>query len=323
MIDIDKLIKGDRRSLAKAITLIESSKSTDQDEAQKLLETILPYTGKSFRLGITGVPGVGKSTFIENFGQYLIAQGHKVAVLAIDPSSPLSGGSILGDKTRMEILSQNEKAFIRPSPSSGFLGGVAQKTRESILLCEAAGYDFILIETVGVGQSEFEVADMVDFFLLLMLPNSGDELQGMKKGILELADAIIINKSDGDSVAQASKTHAQFSSVMELLRYNPHWKSQVLQCSALEKRNLDQIFAVLEKYKKQMQDSGFFYSKRSAQNQNWFRKLVGELFETKFNSNRQVLKMRNDYEQKIIGGKILPIKAANEYFKNALKIICE
>jgi LAO/AO transport system kinase len=238
MIDADKIVLGDRRSLAKAITLIESSRPEDNKAAQTLLEKLLPHSGKSLRLGITGVPGVGKSTFIESFGLFLINKGHKVAVLAVDPSSPISGGSILGDKTRMEVLSQNENAFIRPSPSLGFLGGVAQKTRESILLCEAAGFDFVIVETVGVGQSEFDLADMVDFFLVLMLPNAGDELQGMKKGILELADAVIINKADGNFLPQANQTMAQYSSAMELMRHDPHWKTQVLQCSALEKKNL-------------------------------------------------------------------------------------
>ena len=234
-IDFKKFISGDRRSLAKAITLIESSRPEDNTQAQHFLEKILPHTGKSLRVGITGVPGVGKSTFIESFGLFLINKGFKVAVLAIDPSSPISGGSILGDKTRMEQLSQNENAFIRPSPSLGFLGGVAQKTRETILLCEAADFDYVLVETVGVGQSEYEVADMVDFFMVLMLPNAGDELQGIKKGILELADCVVINKADGDILPQAERTLAQYTSAMELMKHDPHWKAQVLKCSALEK----------------------------------------------------------------------------------------
>ncbi len=199
--DLSKeLMKGNKRALAKAITLIESELIEHKIKAQKLLESILPQTGKSFRIGITGTPGVGKSTFIESFGEYLTSIGKKIAVLAVDPSSPVSGGSILGDKTRMEKLSQNENAFIRPSPTQGTLGGVASRTRESILLCEAAGMDIIIIETVGVGQSEYQVADMVDFFLMLTLPNSGDELQGIKKGIMELCDGIVVNKADGDSI---------------------------------------------------------------------------------------------------------------------------
>jgi LAO/AO transport system kinase len=316
MIDVDKLLKGDRRSLAKAITLVESSRSADQDEAQKLLELILPHAGKSFRLGITGVPGVGKSTFIESFGQFLINQGHRVAVLAIDPSSPVSGGSILGDKTRMEILSQNEKAFIRPSPSSGFLGGVAQKTRESILLCEAAGYDFILIETVGVGQSEFEVADMVDFFLVLMLPNAGDELQGMKKGILELADAVIINKADGDSLNQATRTLAQYSSAMELLRHKSHWRAQVLQCSAIEKKNLDAIYKMIEDFEESVRDSGFFAENRLLQGQKWFSKLVEELFNIQIQASSALMNKKENYIKAIKEQKTLPMTAAKNYLED-------
>jgi LAO/AO transport system kinase len=319
MIELEKLLKGDRRSLAKAITLVESSRAEDGVEAQKLLEKILPHTGKSIRLGITGVPGVGKSTFIESFGLYLINKGHKVAVLAIDPSSPISGGSILGDKTRMEQLSQNEKAFIRPSPSLGFLGGVAQKTRESILLCEAAGFDYILIETVGVGQSEFEVADMVDFFLILMLPNAGDELQGIKKGILELADAVIINKADGDILPQANLTLAQYSSAMGLMRHHPHWKAKVLSCSALEKKNLDVIYSMIEEYKSTTKSSGYFDQKRLAQNQEWFKKLINELIDQKIVQKKDLKIARQKIESKVINGEILPLKAAHEYLDLILK----
>ena len=312
-IDIDKLTAGDRRTLAKAITLVESSRTEDNVEAQKLLEKILPYSGNSIRVGITGVPGVGKSTFIENFGTYLIDQGHLVAVLAIDPSSPISGGSILGDKTRMENLSQNDKAFIRPTPSLGFLGGVAQKTRETILLCEAAGFDYILIETVGVGQSEFEVADMVDFFLVLMLPNAGDELQGIKKGILELADAVLINKSDGEALNQANKTLAQYSSALELMRHNPHWKARILQCSALEKKNLDSIYKMIEEYKISSKKSGYFADKRLSQNEEWFNKLIWELINNKLNSNSNFEQTKEKLKSAVLKGTSLPLIAAKEY----------
>lgn len=312
-IDIDKLIKGDRRSLAKAITLVESSRQEDNADAQKLLEKILPYSGKSIRIGITGVPGVGKSTFIESFGTYLINQGHLVAVLAIDPSSPISGGSILGDKTRMENLSQNEKAFIRPTPSLGFLGGVAQKTRECTLLCEAAGFDYVLVETVGVGQSEFEVADMVDFFLVLMLPNAGDELQGIKKGILELADAVIINKADGDILPLANQTLAQYSSAMELMRHDPHWKAQVLQCSALEKKNLDTIYQMIEEYKRITTATGYFKEKRLAQNEEWFKKLISELISNKLKTNPQFEHTKEKLKEAVLKGIALPLVAAQEY----------
>jgi LAO/AO transport system kinase len=309
----DKLILGDRRSLAKAITLVESSRPEDQIAAQKLLEKVLPYAGKSIRIGITGVPGVGKSTFIENFGTYLIDQGHKVAVLAIDPSSPISGGSILGDKTRMENLSQNQNAFIRPTPSLGFLGGVAQKTRETTLLCEAAGFDYVLVETVGVGQSEFEVADMVDFFLVLMLPNAGDELQGIKKGILELADAVIINKSDGDSLNQAMQTLAQYNSAMELMRHDPHWKARVLQCSALEKKNLDTIYQMIEEYKTTATASGYFLEKRLSQNEEWFKHLIWELINNKLKINPQLEQTKEKLKEDVLKGSALPLVAAQEY----------
>lgn len=320
MIDIEKLFKGDRRSLAKAITLVESSRTQDHSLAQKLLQDILHKTGKSIRLGITGVPGVGKSTFIENFGLFLINQGHKVAVLAIDPSSPISGGSILGDKTRMENLSQNDMAFIRPTPSLGFLGGVAQKTRESILLCEAAGFDYVLVETVGVGQSEFEVAGMVDFFLILMLPNAGDELQGIKKGILELADAVIINKADGEILPQANQTLAQYTSAMELMRHDPHWKAQVLKCSALEKTNLDIIYKMIEDYKISTTATGYFSEKRLSQNEDWFKKLVMEIINQKLNQNPEFAKAKNKLEANVNSGKSLPLVAAQEYVDLVFKI---
>ncbi|MDP5071718.1 MAG: methylmalonyl Co-A mutase-associated GTPase MeaB, partial [Congregibacter sp.] len=222
-VDVQSILAGNRRALAKAITLTESSLPAHRNQAQALLETLLPHTGRSIRIGISGVPGVGKSTFIESFGLLLLSAGHRVAVLAVDPSSPLAGGSIMGDKTRMERLSREEHAFIRPTPSGGTLGGVAQKTRETMLLCEAAGYDIIIVETVGVGQSEFQVAGMVDFFMLLMLPGGGDELQGIKKGIVELADALVINKSDGESEGIAAATQSQYQSALSLLRSDAHW----------------------------------------------------------------------------------------------------
>lgn len=318
-IDLQKLLSGDRRSLAKAITLVESTLHEDNQEAQQLLQQVLPHSGKSLRIGITGVPGVGKSTFIENFGLYLINQGHKVAVLAIDPSSPLSGGSILGDKTRMEILSQNDSSFIRPSPSSGFLGGVAQKTRESILLCEAAGFDIILVETVGVGQSEYEAAGMVDFFAVLMLPNAGDELQGIKKGILELADAIIINKADGNLLPLALKAEAQYSSALEFIKPNTNWKARTVHCSALEKINLDKIYSMMMEYKSQTTLNGFFDQKRLAQNKNWFNKLVHELLELKINSDDKLKKKKSVIENDVSSGKTLPLQAAQEYINLLMK----
>jgi LAO/AO transport system kinase len=313
MIEIDKLLNGDRRNLAKAITLVESTLPADQITAQNILQTILPHTGKSFRLGVTGVPGVGKSTFIENFGLHLIAQGHKVAVLAIDPSSPLSGGSILGDKTRMEKLSQENNAFIRPSPSSGFLGGVTQTTRESILLCEAAGFDFIIIETVGVGQSEFEVADMVDFFLVLMLPNAGDELQGIKKGILELADALVINKADGEYISQATNAMAQYQSALHLTASQSPWSAKVLTCSALFGTHLNDIYAMLSEYKELATQSSFLSDKRLLQNKNWFLKLLQNKIQLLLDQNKFLMDKKQELEQKVLAEKLLPLTAANEY----------
>ena len=237
-VDLDLLRQGNRRALAKAITVVESTLESDRVKSQNILESILPDSGNSIRVGISGVPGVGKSTFIEALGLYLIALGKKVAVLAVDPSSPMAGGSILGDKTRMEELSRAEHAYIRPSPSSGALGGVAQKTRESMLLCEAAGYDIILVETVGVGQSEFEVAGMVDFFLVLMVPNAGDELQGIKKGIMELVDGLVINKADGESINLAKQTMSHYKNAFHLLKNSGFWSPKVLSCSALAETEL-------------------------------------------------------------------------------------
>ena len=284
-IDLNKLINGDRRTLAKAITLIESTNPDDFSRAQNILEQVMPHTGQSIRIGITGVPGVGKSTFIENFGLFLSSKGFKIAVLAIDPSSPISGGSIMGDKTRMEKLSQLATTFIRPSPSSGVLGGVAQKTFENILLCEAAGFNYIFIETVGVGQSEYDAANLVDFFIFLTLPNAGDELQGIKKGILELVDAVIINKCDGLNLAQANLTFTHFEQSLALIRSKTstgtrtgnldnsidstmsrdrnlavnstadlhftdfEWKIPIIKSSALENNNFDLIFEMIQKYK--------------------------------------------------------------------------
>lgn len=273
-IDIEALRAGNRRALAKAITLTESTRPADRVLAQDLLESVLPYTGNSVRIGISGVPGVGKSTFIESFGLALIEAGKRVAVLAVDPSSPIAGGSIMGDKTRMEQLSREENVYIRPSPSAGALGGVAQTTRESLLLCEAAGYDLIIVETVGVGQSEYQVAGMVDFFMLLMLPGGGDELQGIKKGIVELAHAIVINKSDGDGASLAAATQTQYQSAMSLLRNDAHWEPRVLRCSALERKGLDEVWQAVEEFVAGTRQSGFFAEQRARQSRDWMHHLV-------------------------------------------------
>jgi len=300
----------DRRSLAKAITLIESKRDDHRQEAQQVLEAALPFTGNSIRIGITGIPGVGKSTFIEAFGLYLIKQGKKVAVLAVDPSSPVAGGSILGDKTRMEMLSREVNAFIRPSPSEGSLGGVAHKTRETMLLCEAAGYDVILVETVGVGQSEYEVASMVDFFLVLMLPNAGDELQGIKKGILELADALVINKADGESINLARQNQQHYQNAFHLLQDNSFWTPRVLSCSALEHKGIDSVWEMIMEYQKIARESGIFELQRREQNSQWMKKLLHEMIDLRLNQNEQVRSLSKKLEQEVVQGHCTPYAAA-------------
>lgn len=289
--DLQSLLDGNRRSLAKAITLVESKLDTHREQAQGILEQVLPHSGDSIRIGITGVPGVGKSTFIEAFGLYLIEQGKRVAVLAVDPSSPIAGGSILGDKTRMEELSRREEAFIRPSPSEGALGGVAQKTRETMLLCEAAGYDVILVETVGVGQSEYQVAGMVDFFMVLMLPGGGDELQGIKKGIMELADALVINKADGDSEKLATITQRQYTSAMNLLRHTSFWTPRVMTCSALKMINIDAVWGMVIDYYFQSIEQEAFQGKRAQQNRDWMHQLVNEMLLLKLSQSAEAKKI--------------------------------
>lgn len=311
-IDYDLLRQGNRRALAKAITLVESHLDSHRQQAQQVLEDLLPHSGKSIRIGITGIPGVGKSTFIETFGRHLIAQGKKVAVLAVDPSSPLAGGSILGDKTRMELLSREENAFIRPSPSEGTLGGVAHKTRETMLLCEAAGYDVILVETVGVGQSEYEVAGMVDFFMVLMLPNAGDELQGIKKGIMELADALVINKADGESINLAKQTRRHYQNAMNLLHHTSFWTPQVLTCSAMQQDNIDTIWGMISNYQQDALKANAFHEKRARQNKEWMKKLIFEMLELKLQQNQQVAELKPQLEEKVLNGETTPYLAARK-----------
>lgn len=312
-IDIQKLISGDRRTLAKAITLIESINDTDRKNAQILLQKALPYAGKSIRIGITGVPGVGKSTFIESFGQFLISKGHKVAVLAVDPSSPISGGSIMGDKTRMEKLSSMQEAFIRPSPSSGTLGGVALKTRETMHLCEAAGFDWILVETVGVGQSEYEVASMVDFFMVLMLPNAGDELQGIKKGILELADSIVINKAEDENDTQALRAMAQYQSALHLLTHQGFWTPEVHKVSALKSIGIDHIYEMLNRFFKEAKSNHSFDSKRHQQSSEWMNKLIKEFIEIKLFSKQTTKDFKKELEEKVLKGELTAFQAAKMF----------
>ena len=272
-----QIIKGNRTALGQGITLLESTLPEHEQEAQTLLSACLPHSGNSIRIGITGVPGVGKSTFIEAFGKLLTSQGKKVAVLAIDPTSERTHGSILGDKSRMHELAADENAFIRPSPSSGTLGGVANKTRESIILCEAAGFEIILIETVGVGQSETTVSNLVDFFLLLMLAGAGDELQGIKRGIMELADALIITKADGDNIINSKNAALAYKRALHLFPAMENgWIPQTGTCSALDKTGLDTIWELILKHNSQMQANAYFTNNRKQQNSYWLHHVVKE-----------------------------------------------
>jgi len=309
-VDLEALRGGQRRALAKAITLVESSLASHREAAQKLLEALLPFTGNSIRIGVSGVPGVGKSTFIEAFGQRLVDSGHRLAVLAVDPSSPMAGGSIMGDKTRMEALSRSEQVFIRPSPSGGALGGVAQKTRESVLLCEAAGYDVILVETVGVGQSEFQVAGMVDFFMLLMLPGGGDELQGIKKGIMELAHALVINKADGDAARLAAITESQYQSALSLLHRGSHWTPEVCRCSALEGQGLEEIWGMIERFVSSSKELGDFQAQRERQSRQWMHQLVQTMLLDRLTSSAAVRAALPALEEDVEGQRITPLAAA-------------
>jgi len=283
---------------------------------------LIPHTGKSIRLGITGVPGAGKSTFIEALGCYLVENGHKVAVLAIDPSSTISGGSILADKTRMEKLSVSPNAFIRPSPSSSHLGGVAQKTRETMLLCEAAGFDVIIVETMGVGQSEVAAYSMVDFFLVLMLPNAGDELQGIKKGVLELADAIVVNKADSKEMEKAFLAKKIYENAMHILSpISKNWTPPVLTCSALEKRGIDEIWETILKHKDIFTKSGELIKKRKEQEINWMWALLDVNLKNYIFSMPSVKKAITEAKHALHEGKITPDSAANQILDNIIKQI--
>lgn len=299
-----KIENGERRALAKAITLIESTKAEDQSQGQDLLTKLLPKSGKSLRLGISGIPGVGKSSFIEVLGLELIKKGHKVAVLAIDPSSPVSGGSILGDKTRMEELSQSHSAFIRPSPTTGNIGGVAAKTRETIFLCEAAGYDIIIIETVGVGQSEYEVKSMVDLFMVLMVPNAGDELQGIKKGIIELADLLIINKADGETKVLAENAKTTYQNALNIIRKEKFWQPMVLTSSSLLKEGFDEILKVLKQFESDATKSHYLTENRQDQTKHWlFKQFQNELL-NKVKNDQIINNLYQEIENKVISGSL-------------------
>jgi LAO/AO transport system kinase len=310
-----------RRAIAKAITLLESTRADHRAQADELLTALLPHSGKSFRLGISGVPGVGKSTFIEVLGLYLIERGHRVAVLTIDPSSTVSGGSILGDKTRMEKLSVHDKAYIRPSPSSGTLGGVAEKTRESMLVCEAAGYDIVIVETVGVGQSETAVASMTDLFVLLQLPNAGDDLQAIKKGVMELADLVVINKADLDAAA-ATRAQAQITSSLRLLGLhgNPEhahhdeklWHPQVVQLSALLGQGVDGFWDAVMQFKRLQTANGQLAARRQNQAQAWMWERIEAGLKQAFRSHPQVRKLLPQLGAEVTAGRLAASTAARQ-----------
>jgi len=309
-----------RRAVAEAITLLESTRPDHRTQADALLTELLPHTGRSFRLGISGVPGVGKSTFIEALGLFLIARGHRVAVLAVDPSSSVSGGSILGDKTRMERLSMDERAYIRPSPASGTLGGVAEKTREAMLVCEAAGHDIVIVETVGVGQSETAVAGMTDMYCLLQLPNAGDDLQAIKKGVMELADLVVINKADLDATA-ATRAQAQITSSLRLLGYSGHshgphdeqmWHPQVMQLSALKSQGLDRFWAAVEQFQKLQTASGKLATRRQQQAQAWMWERLHAGLRQQFAASPAVRAVLDDRTQQVLQGRLAASTAARE-----------
>lgn len=318
--DLDELAHGvrcgSRLHLGKAITLLESSNPADKKFGQELLNRLLPDTGNSIRIGITGVPGAGKSTFIETFGEMLTALGHRVAVLAIDPSSSVTGGSILGDKTRMESLARNPQAFIRPSPTAGTLGGVHKKTRETMLLCEAAGYDVILVETVGVGQSETLVRGMVDMFLLLVLTGAGDELQGMKKGILELADAIIVHKADQHNAELAKKTVREYKGILHFLQQATEgWKTQALPASSMEGTGITEIWDLVQEFQETVKASGYFKTRRQNQTKDWFRSMITDELLSRFFDDRNRREQVKELERKVVQEQVTVSRAIASLFE--------
>jgi LAO/AO transport system kinase len=314
------LLKSDRVILGRAITLIESSRSDHREQANKLIKEILPHTRKSVRIGITGVPGVGKSTFIESFGKWLVENGHKVAVLAIDPSSTKNKGSILGDKTRMNELSLHPQVFVRPSPSGGTLGGVASHTKETILLCEAAGYDYILVETVGVGQSETEVNQLVDFFLLLMLSGAGDELQGIKRGIMELADLLVVTKADGENEQKAKQAAAQYKNAMHLLPAHPgNWIPTALTCSSTEQKGIDKIYKTINDYLHKTKANGYFNFKRIEQDKWWLHETIKRELSYRFYNHPAIKEKLTEAERNIELGDTHPIVEAMNLIELVIK----
>ena len=306
-----QIIEGDRRALAKAITLVESTRADHGEQAVQLLAELMPHTGKSIRIGVSGAPGVGKSTFIESLGNYLTGQGHQVAVLAVDPTSAVSGGSILGDKTRMEARSVNPKALVRPSPAGTTLGGVTRRTRESLLLCEAAGYDVIIVETVGVGQSETAVSDMTDMFLLLLSPGGGDDLQGIKRGIMELADLVLVNKADGDQANLVNQTLSDYRGALQFMQARtPGWTPKVNSCSALEGQGIAQAWAVVEDFRAVLTESGELEGLRARQAKAWmWAETAAELL-ADLRNHPAVSSLVPELEAAVLAGELPAIVAA-------------
>ena len=315
--DLDACVEGvlgaDRTWLGRAVTLVESTKPDDRESATELLQRLLPHTGGARRVGITGVPGVGKSTFIDALGTHLTSQDHRVAVLAVDPSSSVSGGSILGDKTRMPNLAIDDAAYIRPSPSSGSLGGVTRTTRETMTVVEAAGFDVVLVETVGVGQSEIAVADMVDFFLVMMLPGAGDELQGIKKGVLELADALVVNKADGGNEIAAQRAVRDYRAALAMTAPdNPNWVPPVLAVSAIEGTGLDQVWDQIQAYFQVLADSGALAGQRAGQQVRWMWAMVEDRLRDRLQDSPAVGDLAAQLEQQVAAGQTTPAAAADQ-----------
>ncbi|GGB75367.1 ATPase/protein kinase [Flavobacterium suaedae] len=318
---VNGILEGNKTMLSRAITLIESTNANHLEKANKVIADCLPHANKSVRIGITGVPGVGKSTFIEAFGKHLTEKGHKVAVLAVDPSSSLSHGSILGDKTRMEELVKDENAYIRPSASGDTLGGVARKTRESIILCEACGFDVIIIETVGVGQSETAVHSMVDFFLLLKIAGAGDELQGIKRGIMEMADLIVINKADGDNIKKAKLAKTEFNRALHLFpAKNSGWQPKVTTCSAITKDGIDDVWKITSDYFNLAKSNNYFEAKRAEQNRYWLTETINEQLKNSFYSQEGIAPLLKQYQEAVQNHELSPFIAAQtllkKYFEN-------
>jgi len=307
---VEGVLAGDRTILARTITLVESNSRAHMDMAQEVLKRILPHTGNSIRIGVTGVPGVGKSTFIEALGGDLLEKGKKVAVLAIDPSSTRTGGSILGDKTRMEDLARDPRCFIRPSPTGGTLGGVARKTRETMLVCEAAGFDVVIIETVGVGQSEISVRSMVDFFLLLMIAGAGDELQGIKRGVVEMADALVINKADGDNKRRAQLARSEYERAIHyLMPATEGWRTRAYTCSSLAHEGVEEIWEVVQSFMENIGSSGVFERRRSMQSLGWMHAMLEEHVVDKFINDPNISAALAEVELKVSSG-VLPATSA-------------